>query len=124
MGTMYDRTSWLIGEEAMEKLKVSRVIVFGLGGVGGICTEALARAGVGSIDLVDFDRVDITNLNRQVIAFHSTLGRTKVTVMEECIRDTHSIGCIPQDEQGYEEKGYELCGRDNYIFFSSIYWDC
>lgn len=87
MGTMYDRTSWLIGEEAMEKLKISRVIVFGLGGVGGICTEALARAGVGSIDLVDFDRVDITNLNRQVIAFHSTLGKPKTEAMAACIRD-------------------------------------
>ena len=87
MGTMYDRTSWLIGEEAMEKLKISRVIVFGLGGVGGLCTEALARAGVGSIDLVDFDRVDITNLNRQVIAFHSTLGKPKTEAMAACIRD-------------------------------------
>ena len=87
MGTMYDRTSWLIGEEAMEKLKISRVIVFGLGGVGGICTEALARAGVGSIDLVDFARVAITTLNRQVIAFHSTLGKPKTEAMAACIRD-------------------------------------
>jgi tRNA A37 threonylcarbamoyladenosine dehydratase len=87
MGTMFDRTSWLIGEEAVEKLKASRVILFGLGGVGGICGEALARAGVGSITLVDFDKIDITNINRQVIAFHSTLGKPKVQVMEECIRD-------------------------------------
>jgi len=87
MGTMYDRTSWLIGDEAMEKLKASRVIVFGLGGVGGICTEALVRAGIGSISLVDFDRVDITNLNRQVIAFHSTMGKPKTEAMASCIRD-------------------------------------
>ena len=62
----------------MEKLKKSRVAVFGVGGVGGYCVEALARSGVGALDLIDDDTVNITNLNRQIIATHDTLGMAKV----------------------------------------------
>lgn len=81
------RTEMLIGKENVEKLKSKRVIVFGIGGVGGYTCEALARTGVGEIDLVDDDRVALSNINRQIIAAHSTLGRLKVDVMKERIAD-------------------------------------
>ena len=81
------RTEWLLGKEAMRRLAGSRVAVFGVGGVGGYVVEALARSGVGALDICDKDRVDITNLNRQIIALHSTVGRMKVEVAAERIRD-------------------------------------
>ncbi|MBQ6753455.1 MAG: tRNA threonylcarbamoyladenosine dehydratase [Clostridia bacterium] len=83
----FERTELLIGEEAVKKLKKAHVAVFGIGGVGGYVTEALARSGVGELTIVDKDDVDITNLNRQIIALHSTLGKPKVAVMEERLKD-------------------------------------
>jgi len=83
---MYDqfqRTAQLIGEKNIEKLKNRRVAVFGVGGVGGHAAEALCRAGVGKIDVFDGDIVDISNINRQLIATHETIGRNKVDVMRE-----------------------------------------
>ncbi|MDD7363106.1 MAG: tRNA threonylcarbamoyladenosine dehydratase [Peptoniphilus sp.] len=77
------RTRWLIGSDALGRLREKRVAVFGIGGVGGHCAEALVRAGIGEIDVVDFDEVDITNINRQLIATRETVGRMKVEVMEE-----------------------------------------
>jgi len=77
----------MLGAEAMRKLAASKVAVFGIGGVGGSCAEALARTGVGAIDLFDHDIVSITNLNRQTVALHSTLGRYKADVMAERIAD-------------------------------------
>ncbi|NLM60891.1 MAG: tRNA threonylcarbamoyladenosine dehydratase, partial [Clostridiales bacterium] len=74
----FSRTELLLGSEALEKLRKSSVAVFGVGGVGGFCTEALARSGVGRIAIVDKDLVSISNLNRQIIATTSTLGRPKV----------------------------------------------
>ncbi|NMS89919.1 tRNA threonylcarbamoyladenosine dehydratase [Clostridioides difficile] len=81
------RTSFLVGDDGIEKLNNSNVIVFGVGGVGSFTVEALARAGVGSLTIVDFDDVDITNINRQIPALHSTVGKYKVDVMEERILD-------------------------------------
>ncbi len=81
------RTEMLIGKEAVESLKKKRVIVFGVGGVGGYVCEALARTGVGQIDLVDNDTVSLSNINRQIIALHSTVGKNKVDVMKERIFD-------------------------------------
>lgn len=81
------RTALLLGETGIEKLARARVIIFGVGGVGGHAAEALARSGVGAIDLVDDDRVALSNLNRQLIALHSTLGQHKVDVMAARIRD-------------------------------------
>ncbi|MGO0881963.1 tRNA threonylcarbamoyladenosine dehydratase [Clostridioides difficile] len=81
------RTSFLVGDDGIEKLKNSNVIVFGVGGVGSFTVEALARAGVGNLTIVDFDDVDITNINRQIPALHSTVGKYKVDVMEERILD-------------------------------------
>ncbi|MCI5501945.1 MAG: tRNA threonylcarbamoyladenosine dehydratase [Lachnospiraceae bacterium] len=81
------RTSLLIGDEAVEKLKNSNVIVFGVGGVGGFVCEALARAGIGSISMVDHDTVSLSNINRQIVADHTTVGRLKVDVMKERIKN-------------------------------------
>ena len=83
----FERTELLIGEEAVKKLEKAHVAVFGIGGVGGYVTEALARSGVGELTIVDKDKVDITNINRQIIALHSTLGKPKVAVMEERLKD-------------------------------------
>jgi len=87
MNEMYERTQMLFGNENMEKLKNSYVAVFGVGGVGSFACEALARAGVGKLDLIDNDVVSPTNLNRQLVALTSTLGRYKVDVMKERILD-------------------------------------
>ena len=83
----YSRTELLIGKEAMERLFHASVIVFGVGGVGSHCIEALARSGVGKLTLVDNDTVSLTNINRQAVAFHSTIGRYKTEVMREQIQD-------------------------------------
>jgi tRNA A37 threonylcarbamoyladenosine dehydratase len=79
----FQRLELLIGKENIEKLKNSHVIIFGLGGVGGFTVEALVRAGIGEISVVDFDSVDITNLNRQIIATHESIGRKKVDLIKE-----------------------------------------
>ncbi len=79
----FQRTELLIGKDNLEKLHNSHVIIFGLGGVGGYVVEALVRAGVGEISVVDFDTVDITNLNRQVIATHNNVGRDKAELIKE-----------------------------------------
>jgi tRNA A37 threonylcarbamoyladenosine dehydratase len=83
----FNRQSLLIGEENTQKLINSSIIIFGLGGVGGYTVEALARAGVGTITLVDFDTIDLTNLNRQIIGLHSTIGQEKTTLFKERILD-------------------------------------
>lgn len=83
----YSRSELLIGSEAMERLRRASVLVFGVGGVGSHCIEALARGGIGYLILVDSDTVSITNINRQSIALHSTVGQYKTKVMKEKIRD-------------------------------------
>lgn len=87
MLNQFSRTELLIGKDGIEKLSRSRVAVFGIGGVGGYVVEALVRSGVGSIDLIDNDTVALTNLNRQIIATHSTIGKYKVDVAEERAKD-------------------------------------
>ena len=87
MQDQYSRTQLLLGAEAMEKLHHARVAVFGIGGVGGYTVEALARSGVGALDLIDDDKVCLTNLNRQIIATRSTVGQYKVDVAEQRIHD-------------------------------------
>ena len=83
----FSRAQLLLGKEAMHTLASARVAVFGIGGVGSFAAEALARAGIGSIDVFDDDKVCLTNINRQLIALHSTIGRQKVEVMRERILD-------------------------------------
>ncbi|MCR5354402.1 MAG: tRNA threonylcarbamoyladenosine dehydratase [Lachnospiraceae bacterium] len=87
MNREFTRTALLLGQEAVEKLQGSRVAIFGVGGVGGYVCEALVRSGVGAFDLIDKDVVDVTNLNRQIIATQSTVGRPKVEVMRERMLD-------------------------------------
>lgn len=87
MVNQFSRTELLYGEEAVRQLKDKRVAVFGVGGVGGYVCEALCRSGVGAFDLIDDDVVSLTNLNRQIIALHSTLGRPKTEVMRERMLD-------------------------------------
>ena len=87
MNLLYQRTELMLGHEAMERLKKATVMVVGLGGVGGMAAEALARSGVGKLVLVDHDQVDPTNVNRQVMALSSTIGQSKVVLMASRIRD-------------------------------------
>ncbi len=87
MKEQFKRTELIFSKENMEKLYNSKVIVFGVGGVGGHLTEALARSGVGHITIVDFDDVEITNINRQLVALHSTIGKSKVEVLKARLLD-------------------------------------
>ncbi len=87
MENQFSRTENLIGSTSLQKLKNARVAVFGIGGVGGYVVEALARAGIGNIDIIDNDTVSITNINRQIIATHSSLGKEKTEVMKARILD-------------------------------------
>ena len=116
MLTQFSRTELLLGKEAMEKLSKSRVAVFGIGGVGGYVCEALVRSGVGHFDLVDDDKVCLTNLNRQIIATRKTIGQYKTDVMKERILDinpdadvrVHKCFFLPEnaDEFPFEEYDY------------------
>lgn len=87
MSNEFSRTETLIGFDNMNKLKNAKVIVFGVGGVGGYVIEALTRSGFKQIDIVDFDSVSLTNINRQIIALHSTVGKLKIDVMKERMLD-------------------------------------
>ena len=121
MLTQFSRTELLLGKEAMQRLEGARVAVFGIGGVGGYVCEALARSGVGALDLVDDDKVCLTNLNRQIIATRKTVGRYKTEVMKERILDInpkakveiHNCFFLPEnaDEFPFEEYDYRRCGR-------------
>ena len=87
MKEQLSRTALLLGEEALNRLSGARVAVFGIGGVGGHAAEALARSGIGALDLIDDDVVALSNLNRQIVALHSTLGQPKAEVMAARVRD-------------------------------------
>lgn len=101
---MFSRETMLVGQEGMERLRERRVAVFGLGGVGGHAAEALARAGVGALDLIDADRVSLSNLNRQLVATLDTVGQLKVEAMAEriarvnpfCRVTCHALFYLPQ----------------------------
>ncbi len=93
MQNEFSRAELILGKEAMERLKASKVAIFGVGGVGSFAAEAIARGGVGALDLFDDDSVSITNINRQLIATHSSIGRKKTEVMKERILDINP-GCI------------------------------
>lgn len=104
---MFDRLELLIGKEGLNKLKNSNVLVLGLGGVGGYVTESLVRSGVGNITIVDFDKIDLTNLNRQIIATQNNIGKLKTEEFKKrilAINPTINIKCINQfiDEKNIE----------------------
>ena len=111
----FSRTQLLLGEAAMEKLYNARVAVFGIGGVGGYTVEALARCGVGQLDLIDSDTVSISNINRQILATHSTVGRLKVDVAKDrvldinpnCIVRTYPIFYLPDTAQQFDFTQYD-----------------
>ena len=122
MMEQFSRTELLLGQEAMEILKNSRVAVFGVGGVGGYVVEALVRSGVGSIDLIDKDTVSLSNLNRQIIATQKTIGQYKTDVMKERILEinpaaevrTHPCFFLPEtkDEFNFAEYSYVVDAVD------------
>lgn len=97
----FSRTEKLIGPEGLTILEASKVAVFGVGGVGSFAVEALARAGIGSLMLVDFDEICVTNINRQIPALHSTVGRPKVEVMKERIVDINPSAQVAAIKQFY-----------------------
>lgn len=97
----FSRTELLFGNEAMERLAQSRVAVFGVGGVGGYTVEALARSGVGTLDIIDDDKVSLTNINRQIIALTSTVGEYKVDVAEKRIKDINPDAVINKYKMFY-----------------------
>ncbi|MBQ9785317.1 MAG: tRNA threonylcarbamoyladenosine dehydratase [Clostridia bacterium] len=109
------RSAMLLGTDGMEKLARARVAVFGVGGVGGQICEGLARAGVGAIDLYDNDVVSLSNINRQIVALHSTVGRPKVEVMRErildinpdCIVRTYQVFYLPENADAYPLEQYD-----------------
>ncbi len=108
MSEQFSRTELLIGKESLEKLSNAKVIIYGIGGVGSYIVEGLARAGVGHIIIVDYDKVDITNINRQIEAVHSTIGKYKVDVMKERILDINPSAIVeaykPDEIEGGEEQ--------------------
>ena len=98
MADWLNRTELLLGEEAMRKLASSKVAVFGIGGVGGYVCEGLVRSGVGAFDIIDRDVVDETNINRQIIALHSNIGRPKVELMRERMLDINPAVSVTAHE--------------------------
>ena len=115
MPDQYSRTRLLLGREGFDKLRCARVAIFGLGGVGGYTAEALARSGIGSLDLIDDDTVGETNLNRQVLALHSTIGMYKVDVAANRIHDidptirvtTHKTFYLPETADQFDFSQYD-----------------
>ena len=115
MKEQFSRTQILLGEEAVEKLKNARVAVFGVGGVGGYTVEALARCGVGNLDLIDSDTVSVSNINRQILATHSTVGMLKVDAAKarildinpECHVRTYPIFYLPDTAEQFDFTAYD-----------------
>lgn len=99
----FSRTELLLKEEGMDRISASRIAVFGLGGVGSYVAEALARCGVGSLTLVDHDRVSLTNINRQLYALHSTIGKYKIQVAKERIADINADILVNTYETFYND---------------------
>ncbi|MDD3402998.1 MAG: tRNA threonylcarbamoyladenosine dehydratase [Hespellia sp.] len=115
MLNQFSRTELLLGADAMKKLASARVAVFGIGGVGGHAVEALARSGIGTLDLIDNDDVSLTNVNRQIIATMETVGQDKVEVMKarilainpDAVVHTHKCFYLPETQTEFDFKGYD-----------------
>ena len=115
MQNQFSRTERLIGPQKMERLRQSRVAVFGIGGVGGYTVEALARSGVGNLELIDSDKINLTNLNRQIYALHSTIGRYKVDVAKERVLDINPQATVtvyltfylPETAEQFDFRNYD-----------------
>jgi len=115
MNEQFLRTAMLLGENAVDRLRQARVAVFGIGGVGGYTVEALARAGIGQIDVIDNDTVSVSNINRQILATHSTVGIPKVEAARKrildinpaCIVRTHQVFYTPETAAGFDFTNYD-----------------
>ena len=115
MTDQYSRTRLLLGEDGLAKLRSARVAIFGLGGVGGYAAEALARSGIGQMDLIDDDEINLTNLNRQVLALHSTIGIAKVEAAKNRILDidptiqvrTFQTFFLPENAEEFDFSQYD-----------------
>ncbi|MDY3917701.1 MAG: ThiF family adenylyltransferase, partial [Candidatus Limivivens sp.] len=116
MPEQFGRLGLLVGEEAVQKLAGSRVAIFGIGGVGGFTAEALARCGVGKLDLFDKDVVSLSNLNRQIIALHSTIGRPKTEVMKERILDINPEAQVEAHNCFYLPENADLFPMESYDY--------
>ena len=112
----FARTELLIGSEGLEKLKRSHIAVFGIGGVGGFIAESLARCGVGKLTLIDCDTVSITNINRQIIALKSTVGKAKVDVMKERIADINPTAEVNAVFSLYNSESAETIFNGNFDY--------
>lgn len=113
----FSRTELLLGREGMERLAKARVAVFGLGGVGGYAVEALARSGVGTLDLIDHDEVGLTNLNRQILATHRTLGRSKAAAARERVLEIAPAAAVNVHEVFY---GPDTAGEFDFAAFDYV----
>ena len=115
MNELFSRTHILLGDAAMERLQNARVAIFGVGGVGGYTAEALARSGIGALDLIDSDTVSLTNINRQILATHSTVGKWKVEVARDRILDinpqakvtVHPVFYTPETADQFDFSRYD-----------------
>lgn len=115
MESIFSRTELLLGKEAVNRLSRARVAVFGVGGVGGYVAEALARSGIGCLELIDKDQVSLSNINRQIIALHSTIGRFKAEVMRDRIKDinpdaevyVHNCFFLPETADSFDFSSYD-----------------
>ena len=112
----FSRTEKVIGIDAVTKLNAAKVAVFGVGGVGGHAAEALVRAGIGRIDLIDFDTVSVSNINRQIVALHSTVGKKKVDVLKERFLDINNSLCINTYDIFYNEETEHLINLLDYDY--------
>jgi tRNA A37 threonylcarbamoyladenosine dehydratase len=116
MLNQFSRTQLLFGKEAMETLKKARVAVFGIGGVGGYTVEALARSGVGSLDLIDDDKVCLTNINRQIIATRKTVGQYKVDVMRDRVLEINPEAIVTTHQCFYSADNADQFDFSNYDY--------
>lgn len=116
MDKAFSRTAALLGEDAVQKLIKCRVALFGLGGVGGCCLEALARGGVGAFVLVDNDVIDQTNINRQILALHSTIGAPKTEVAKKRVLDINPLAGVQVHNVFYTEESAHLFDFSQYDY--------
>lgn len=115
MEDQYKRTKMLLGADSVERLREKRVAVFGVGGVGGYVVEALARSGIGTLDIIDDDVISVSNINRQIIALHSTVGKAKVDVAKERVLDidpdtvvnAHRMFYSPETAERFDLASYD-----------------
>ena len=115
MLNQFSRTQLVVGADNMERLKNARVAVFGVGGVGGYTVEALARSGVGTLDLIDDDKVCLTNINRQILATRKTVGKYKVDVAKERVQEinpdavvnTYKMFYLPETQDQFDFEDYD-----------------